>query len=79
MLVSSFFCVIFQVEACLDSFQYEEAVDLCVRAVELEPDSMKVLEEAGPVLLELGHTDKALKVSNDDAMRGTYRRNVLIV
>ena len=66
MLGVSLAYYIFQVEACLDSFQYEEAVDLCVCAVELEPDSVQVLEEVGPVLLELGHTDKALKVSNDD-------------
>ena len=49
-------------EACLDSFRYEEAAELCLRAVEREPDSALVLEEAGPLLLELGHVDHALKV-----------------
>ena len=51
-------------EACLDSFRYEEAVELCVRAVEQEPDSIRVLEEVGPVLLELGHVDRALEVGS---------------
>ena len=39
-------------------------MELCVRAVEQEPDSVRVLEEAGPVLLELGHTDRALDVGS---------------
>ena len=57
-----------QVEACLDSFQYEKAARLCVHAVEQEPDSVRVLEEVGPVLLELGHADIALKVSCSDVL-----------
>ena len=48
---------------CLDSFRYEEAAELCLKAVEREPDSVALLEEAGPLLLELGHTDHALKVA----------------
>ena len=47
----------------MDSFQYELAAELCLRAVELEPDSAHVMEEVGPILLELGHTDKALEVA----------------
>lgn len=47
----------------LDSFRYEEAAELCLKAVEREPDSVALLEEAGPLLLELGHTDHALKVA----------------
>ena len=58
--------MIFQLEVCLDSFQYEEAAELCMRTVEREPDSVQVLEEVGPVLLELGHTDRALKVSSHE-------------
>ena len=57
-----------QVEACLDAFQYEEAVEWCVRAVEREPDSARVLEEAGPVLLELGHTNRALEVVTESLL-----------
>ena len=42
---------------------------MCVKAVEREPDSVPLLEKAGPLLLELGHTDHALKV--------TYSSNTL--
>ena len=46
----------------MDSFRYEEAAELCLQAVEREPDSVTVLEEVGPLLLELGHVDHAQKV-----------------
>ena len=54
--------LILQVEAYLDSFRYEEVVELCLQAVEREPDSVTILEEVGPLLLELGHVDHAHKV-----------------
>lgn len=52
-----------QMEECLDAFQYEMAVRFGLRAVQREPNAAHVLEEVGPVLLELGHTEEALEVS----------------
>ena len=52
-----------KIEECLDAFQYEEALRLCEQALTLEPRSAEVLDVAGPLLLELGHTDRAIKVS----------------
>ena len=48
----------------MDSFQYEVAVSLCERALEMDPRGMAVLETAGPLFLEAGLTDKALEISN---------------
>ena len=49
-------------EACLDSLQYEEALDICLQALRLEPNSTQLLETAGSVQLELGANEEAFEV-----------------
>ncbi len=50
-------------EECLDSFQYELAVAHCEKALQLEPQSLAILETAAPLFLEVGLTDRALEIS----------------
>lgn len=49
----------------MGSFQYEEAVRLCERALRLAPQSVQVLETAGPLLLEVGETARGEEISTD--------------
>ncbi|XP_064614281.1 uncharacterized protein LOC135477974 [Liolophura sinensis] len=44
---------------CIDRFEYEVAQKFCQRALELEPDNVRVLETTGTLLLELGNPESA--------------------
>ena len=62
-IFSEIFTIIFQVDECLDNFNFDLAVKFCEKAREIEPDNVEVLEVAGAVYLETGETDKAKTVS----------------
>lgn len=48
----------------VDSFQLDLAVQFCERALELEPENVRVLDTLAPLLLEVGDTEQALEVRN---------------
>ncbi|KAL5017057.1 hypothetical protein ScPMuIL_006646 [Solemya velum] len=48
-----------KVEEYTDRFEYELAQKFCQRALEVEPDNLRVLETTGTLLLELGNTEGA--------------------
>ena len=56
-----FLCI--KAEECLDSCQPELALGWCEQALQLEPSSVRVLEAMGPLLLDLGYTDRAIEIS----------------
>ena len=47
----------------MDSCQPEQALRWCERAQQLYPDNLQVLEIMGPLLLDMGHTDRAIDIS----------------
>ena len=51
-----------QVDEYMDTFQYEMAQKFCQRALEMEPDNVRVLEVSGTLLLEVGELEKAKQV-----------------
>lgn len=52
-----------QVDEYMDTFQYEMAQKFCQRALEMEPDNVRVLEVSGTLLLEVGELEKAKQVT----------------
>ncbi|XP_013403019.1 probable assembly chaperone of rpl4 [Lingula anatina] len=48
-------------QECIDTFNYELAQKFCQRALELDPDNLRVLETSGTLLLELGDSEGAKK------------------
>lgn len=53
----------------MDSCQPEEALRWCERAQQLYPNNVQVLEVMGPLLLDMGHTDRAIDISSTRVMR----------
>ena len=53
----------YQIDQCIDVFDYKRAMTLCYKALNSDPNNEHVLETAGTVLLENGQTDEALKIS----------------
>ena len=51
-------------DECMDSFQLELACKFCERALEIDPNSVRVLDTLGPLLLETGETDRAIEISS---------------
>ena len=52
-----------KVDECIDSFQLELACKFCEKALQIEPNNVHVLDTLGPLLLEIGDTDKAIDIS----------------
>ncbi|KAH3697071.1 uncharacterized protein LOC127862703 [Dreissena polymorpha] len=46
-------------EECIDKFEYEMAQKFCQRALEMEPDNVRVLETSGSLLIDLGNIEGA--------------------
>ncbi|KAL4235922.1 hypothetical protein ACF0H5_004312 [Mactra antiquata] len=44
---------------CIDRFEYELAQKFCQRALEMEPDNVRVLETSGALLIDLGNLEGA--------------------
>jgi len=61
----------------VDSFQLELAVKFCERALELEPENVKVLDTLAPLLLETGDTEHAQEVRSQSVVTNEVdvRRN----
>ena len=55
--------VSFQVDEYLDEFNYELAQRFCQRALDLEPNNVRVLQTSGVVLLETDDLENAKRVS----------------
>lgn len=70
MCIKDLVCVPFCIKAeeCLDSCQLELALGWCERAHQLDPSSVRVLEAMGPLLLDLGYTDRAIQISTTDGV-----------
>lgn len=50
-------------DECIDSFQLDLACKFCEKAQQIEPNNVHVLDTLGPLLLEIGDTDKAIDIS----------------
>lgn len=50
-------------DECIDSFQLELACKFCEKALQIDPKNVHVLDTLGPLLLEIGDTDKAIDIS----------------
>ena len=53
----------YQIDQCIDVFDYKRAMTLCYKALNSDPNNERVLETAGAVLLENEQTDEASKIS----------------
>lgn len=54
----------------MDSCQPEQALRWCERAQQLYPNNVHVLEVMGPLLLDMGDTDKAIDISSTNECTG---------
>ena len=54
----------------MDSCQPEQALRWCERAQQLYPDNVRVLEIMGPLLLDMGHTERAIDISTTTSCTG---------
>ncbi|XP_033116021.1 probable assembly chaperone of rpl4 [Anneissia japonica] len=53
--------IIDKAEECLDTFNFEMAQKYCQKALEIEPDNVRVLEMTGNMLVEIGDIEGAKK------------------
>lgn len=51
-------------ESCMNELQYEQAKELGEKALEAEPENMKVLDLLSGLLLEIGDAANAFEVSS---------------
>lgn len=68
-----------KVDDCIDSFQLELACKFCDKALQIDPDSVRVLDTLGPLLLETGDMERAIDISSQSLIPNVLPFKYLLV